>query len=126
MKSGRNGKKRFYVSFVKQRFCNGITTLSKRYRNGPLATKRFRNGTETVHLQQNNSLQWIEMDCETFREKCFENYFATVLQQYLQGTFDGKRLCNDNLRFTEKRILFCQETIIVSIRLQQFNLKKLP
>jgi hypothetical protein len=38
-KSGRNGKKHFYSSFVKQRFCNGITTLSKRYRNGPLATK---------------------------------------------------------------------------------------
>jgi hypothetical protein len=69
-----------------------------------------------------------------FREKRFENYFATVLQQYLQieniysfqESFEGKRLCNNNFRFTEKRIPFCQETIIVSIRLQQFNLEKLP
>jgi hypothetical protein len=42
-KSGRNGKKLFYSSFVKQRFCNGI--------------KRFRNGTETVHLQRSEVLR---------------------------------------------------------------------
>jgi hypothetical protein len=46
--------------------------------------KRFRNGTEMVHLQRNDSLQRIETGCETFREKRFENYFATVLQWYLQ------------------------------------------
>jgi hypothetical protein len=68
------------------------------------------------------------------QEKRFENYFAkgiatvyTVLQQYLQEetiylfqeSFEGKRLCNDNFRFTEKGIPLCQEMIIVSIRLQR-------
>jgi hypothetical protein len=128
-KSSRNGKKHFCSSFVKQRFCNGITTLSKRYRNGPLAMKRFRNG-ETIHLQRNDSLQRIEIG---FREKHFENYFDMVLQWYSNGIvtassvrnyifvsgFEGKCLCNDNFCFTEKRIPFCQETIIVSIGLQR-------
>jgi hypothetical protein len=62
------------------------------------------------------------------------NGIATVLQRYLQletiysfqESFEGKRLCNDNFRFTEKLIPFCQETIIVSIRLQRFNLERLP
>jgi hypothetical protein len=57
-----------------------------------------------------------------------------VLQRYLQletiyssqESFEGQCLCNDNFRFTEKRIPFCQETIIVSIRLQRFNSEKLP
>jgi hypothetical protein len=85
-------------------------------------------------LQRNDSLQRIEMGCETFREKRFENYFATALQRYLQletiysfqESFEGKRLCNDNFRFSEKLIPVCQETIIVSIRLQRINLEKLP
>jgi hypothetical protein len=54
------------------------TTLSKRHRNCPFATKRFRNGTETVYLQRNDSLQRIESGYETFQVKRFENYFATV------------------------------------------------
>jgi hypothetical protein len=85
-------------------------------------------------LQRNDSLQWIETGCKTIQEKHIENYFAMVLQWYLQletiylfqESFEGKRLCNDNFRFTVKRIPFCQETIIVSIRLQRFNLAKLP
>jgi hypothetical protein len=58
----------------------------------------------------------------------------SVLQRYLQletiysfqESFEGKRSCNDNFCFTEKRIPFCQETMIVSIRLQRFNLEKVP
>jgi hypothetical protein len=61
----------------------------------------FRNGTETVHLQWSDSLQRIETGGETFREKRFENYFATVLQRYLQvetiysvqESFEGIFIC---------------------------------
>jgi hypothetical protein len=69
-----------FFKFVKQRFFYDITMRSKWYRNGPLVTKRFRNGSEMVHLQRNDSLQWIETGCETFLEKRFENYLAMVLQ----------------------------------------------
>jgi hypothetical protein len=73
-----------------------------------------------------------------FREKCFEDYFAMVLQQphsngiatvysgrnySFQESFEGKRLCNNNFRFTEKQIPFCHETITI---MQRFNLEKLP
>jgi hypothetical protein len=59
-------------------------------------------------LQRNDSLQWIETGCETFRVKRFEKYFATVWYLQLEtiysfhGSFEGKRLCNDNFRFTDK------------------------
>jgi hypothetical protein len=87
--SHRQKRKETFVLFfceatILQRNYNAFQTLSKRYRNGPLATKRFWNSTETVHFQRNDSLQQIEMGCETFREKRYENYFATVLQWYLQ------------------------------------------
>jgi hypothetical protein len=49
----------------------------------PVAAKRFRNGTETVHLQWNDSLQWIETGCKMFREKPFK----TILQWYCNGIF---------------------------------------
>jgi hypothetical protein len=78
MKIWQKRKEKFLLFIVKQRFCNGITMLLKRYKNGTFATKGFRNGTETVHLQRNDSLQRIETGCETFKEKRFENYFATV------------------------------------------------
>jgi hypothetical protein len=102
-KSSRNGKKHFYSSFLKQQFCYGITTLSK----------CFRNGTEMAHLQRKDSLQCIETGCETLSSVNNRNYI------FISGKFWGeKHLCNDNFRFTEKRIPFCQETIVVSIRLQ--------
>jgi hypothetical protein len=41
--------------------------------------------------------------------------YIFVFGNVLRGNAYG----NDNFRFTEKRIPFCQETIIVSIRLQQ-------
>jgi hypothetical protein len=44
----------------------------------------LRNGTETVLLQRNDSLQWIETGCETFQEKRFEDYFAMVLEIYIR------------------------------------------
>jgi hypothetical protein len=127
-KSGRNGKKGFLSSFVKQRFCNGITMLSKFFRNGTemvhLQWNAFETGTETVLVQRNDSLQRIDTGCETFQEKHFENYFATVLEWYSNSiaTVSSVRnyiFVNDNFHFTEKQIPFCQETIIVSIRLQR-------
>jgi hypothetical protein len=118
-KSGRNWKKRFYSSFVTQRFCNG---------------------TEMVHLQRNafGTVQklpsWNErIVCNGFKcfgrnalKTCFCNgIFSWKLYIRFGESFEGKRLCNDNFCFTEKQIPFCQETIIVSIRLQRFNLEKL-
>jgi hypothetical protein len=45
--------------------------------------KRFQNGTETVHLQRNDSLQRIETGCEKFREKYFENLFCNDIFSYI-------------------------------------------
>jgi hypothetical protein len=63
-------------------------------------------------------------ELRNFWQKRFENYFAMVLQQYLQiettysfqESFEGNDYGTDNFRFTEKRIPFCRETITVSIR----------
>jgi hypothetical protein len=100
------------VMVQKRSTCN--ETLSKRYRN--------------------NSPQQIEMSCETFREKCFENYFATVLQWYLQvetiysfqECFEGKRLCNAFHRKTDS-ILPRNDNRFhpFAMIMQWFNLEKL-
>jgi hypothetical protein len=64
-----------------------ISTLPLWSNDFATVLQRFRNGTETVHLQRNGSLQRIETGCETFQEKRFENYFATVI--FVSGKLSG-------------------------------------
>jgi hypothetical protein len=124
-KAGRNGKKRFYSSFVTQQFSNGITTLSKWYRNGPLAMKRFRNGP----LAWNDSLQRIETGCETFQEKRFENYVATISSVrnyiFLSGKYWGEMLMKN---WKTDSILPRNDNHFhpFAMIMQRFNLEKLP
>jgi YHS domain-containing protein len=83
-KSGRNGKTFLFF------FCEA--TILQRFRNGSETVHLQRNGTETDHLQRNGSLQRIETGCETFRENYFENYFATVssVRNYIPVFISGK------------------------------------
>jgi hypothetical protein len=85
----------FYNAFeTVQKWSTCNETLSKRYRNGPLATKHFRNGTEMVHLQR-NTFEMVQK-----WSTCNE----TLSKLYRNGPLATKHFRNTSFFFL---ILFC-------------------